>query len=473
MSSERSKKFFRDLGIYGLGVIGTRIITFLMLPLYTYFVDKSDYGYFDLCLNICLLLIPVVTLQLREGAFRFLLVSQSEDERTSIITCVYKQFFVNLLIGTIIFFFIYFSFDISYLPETAILLAVMSFHEIILQVTRGLGKNKVYATSNFLNAFFIGILSVLFIVVMKMGVEGIYLTNILARLLSIAYIEFNSHTFRHFSLKLNAWHNCKHILGYTLPLIPISMCYWVTSSCDRLFIKHFIGLEMNGLYAVAVRLTLIIQTLSIVFYQSWQETALLQYESKDRDAFFSKVFSSYAFVLTFILICYTFALKMCYGWLIEARYSESLKFIYPLGVAALLNALATSFYDLGYQCAKETKRAINAVLLTAILNLILNMLLVPRIGIWGVIVTSITCYMFMNIYRYFDTRRFFTISLNKVLLVPIAIITISGLAFYLQHNLLFDFIYILISCLILIIFSPVDKHSLVNRFFGFKKKKVT
>lgn len=467
--SNRSKKFFRDFGIYGIGVLGTRIITFLMIPLYTYFIQKSDYGYFDLCLNLCLLMIPVMTLQMREGAFRFLLVTQDDNERQSIITAIYKQFTVNLVIGSAVFAILYCFIDANYMLETGILLAVMSFHEIILQITRGLGKNKVYATSNILNAFFIGLLSVLFVVILKTGVEGIYLANIISRLLAIVYIEIRTKTRIFINLSINTSSSLKRLLSYTLPLIPVSLCYWITTSCDRFFVKHYIGLEMNGLYAVAVRLTLIIQTLSIVFYQSWQETALLQYHSKDRDVFFSKVFECFVYALTILLVAYTFVLKMSYSWLIDQHYSQSLMFIYPLGVSALLSAMSSSFFDLGYQCAKDTARSMIAVILTAILNFCLNFTLVPHLGVWGAITTSICCFLFMNLYRYFDTRRYFSISLRKTLLIPAALIILSGIVFYSSHSLLFDMAYCLTCCMLLLACSPIDVNSIISRILHNKK----
>ena len=75
--NSRKKKFIKDFGIYAIGNLGSKLITFLMIPLYTYFVEKpSDYGYFDLCFQVCLLMFPIVTLQLRDGAFRFLLDTQ-------------------------------------------------------------------------------------------------------------------------------------------------------------------------------------------------------------------------------------------------------------------------------------------------------------------------------------------------------------------------------------------------------------
>ena len=53
----------KDIGIYAIGNIGSKVITFLMVPLYTYFVhDTSDFGYYDVCLTVCFLLMPFLTL---------------------------------------------------------------------------------------------------------------------------------------------------------------------------------------------------------------------------------------------------------------------------------------------------------------------------------------------------------------------------------------------------------------------------
>ena len=74
ITTNRGSKFLKDIGIYAIGNIGSKIITFMMVPLYTYFVhDTSDFGYYDVCLTVCFLRMPFVTLQLRDGAFRVLL----------------------------------------------------------------------------------------------------------------------------------------------------------------------------------------------------------------------------------------------------------------------------------------------------------------------------------------------------------------------------------------------------------------
>ena len=78
----RGKQFLKSVGIYAVGNIGSKLITFLMIPLYTFFVETSEFGYYDLCLTAVMLLTSFASLQLRDGAFRFLIDSKTDEEKT-------------------------------------------------------------------------------------------------------------------------------------------------------------------------------------------------------------------------------------------------------------------------------------------------------------------------------------------------------------------------------------------------------
>ena len=101
--NSRGSKFMKDISVYAIGNIGSKIVTFLMVPMYTYFVhDTSDFGYYDLCLTVCLLLIPFVTLQLRDGAFRFLLDCDDETQRHRIVTFVSRTMLTTITLSCIV-----------------------------------------------------------------------------------------------------------------------------------------------------------------------------------------------------------------------------------------------------------------------------------------------------------------------------------------------------------------------------------
>lgn len=464
--NSRSKKFIKDFGIYAIGNLGSKLITFLMIPLYTYFVEKpKDYGYYDLCLQICFLLVPIVTLQIRDAAFRYLLVTDSEERKKQIISFTLNSFFVSLAVTSLLAFIVSSFRTIPYFSYVIALLFMLACVEVFVQIARGLGQNKVFVTSNLICTFGIGVFSILFVAILSMGIKGIFLANIVARLFSLAYCEFKLRLFqKYYSFKFDYNKVGRELLKFSLPLIPVALCWWVTSSSNRLFIKEFLGLEIAGIYAVSARLVSIFQNIGIIFYQTWQENAIQQYKSDDRDSFFSKVFNSYAAILTCLFIFYVFILKHVYPIIVSNNYQEGFEYLYLLGISAMLYTL-TSYFELGYQCANDTKRAVTSIVLTALIAIGLNYYLIRHYGIYGIIISSILSYLFLFIYRYFETKRYFKLSLSKNLILYLILVVIGGIVY--SKNLPFraDAIFLLVAAVVYAKTLPIKelKEKLLKR----------
>ena len=451
IQASRGSKFLKDIGIYAIGNIGSKIITFLMVPLYTYFMpNKSDFGYYDVCLTMCFLLMPFVTLQLRDGAFRFLLDCDDDTRRQRIVTFVSRSMLTTLSLAVLVAIVLSMTTNIGYLGYSLGLLIALSLQEVYSQVFRGLGNNRAFVMVGILSAFCIGLFSVLFVAGFGWGIKGVFLANIFARLLALSVVEARVRLItRNTRWSLSSREVGRDLLRYTLPLLPGSLCWWLTGSSDRLFIKYFLGLDINGLYAVATRYTGIIMTLAVIFYQAWQETAILQYHSPDRNRFFSKMFNGYIFLLSAILIGYVFMLKVFYPLLAHGSYSESLNYIYPLGVSAVIFAIA-AFFDMGYQCAKDTPRTLPAIVLSAVVNVALNFALIKPLGIYGVIITQLVTYLVLVIYRWHDMKRYFILKIHPRVIVPISLILLSAVPFYFNGNRLVDIAFMIVALVLII-----------------------
>lgn len=410
--------------------MGSKLITFLMVPLYTYCLKQpADYGYYDVCLTLCFLLVPIVTLQMRDGAFRFLIGNDDEHKRAAVITFACRTLTVTAVATIAVAAAISLFYPIKYLAYTIMLLLVMAVNEVMAQIARGLGNNRVFVANGIIQSFGIMALSVLLVALLGLGVKGIFIANIVARVISSCYIEWRMHIVSHYMRRhIRLKDIGRDILHYSLPLMPVTLCWWLTTSSDRFFIMHYLDLHTNGIYAVVLRFSSIIQTLSVIFYQTWQETAIIQYASSDRDSFFSKILNGYVSVLVALLIGYTFMVKICYSWLVGPEYQSGINYVYPLGISTVCYAIA-AYFELPYQCAKDTKRAIPSVVLTALINVTLNCLLVPVFGIYGIIATSITSYCTLIAYRWFDTRRYCKLSLYPSTLFPLIIMIACGLVF--------------------------------------------
>ncbi|MEG2243548.1 MAG: hypothetical protein RSC87_08765, partial [Muribaculaceae bacterium] len=135
----RSGKLLKDIGIYAIGNLGSKLVTFLLVPLYTFYIRPAEYGYYDICLTAIFILIPFLSLQLRDGGFRFLIDTDDTSRKQSIVTFVYKTLFRNSIVCIFIGVFVYMFTSVQYLWLLVELLIVMSIYEVVIQIIRGLG----------------------------------------------------------------------------------------------------------------------------------------------------------------------------------------------------------------------------------------------------------------------------------------------------------------------------------------------
>lgn len=453
--ASRSKKFMKDLGIYAIGNLGSKLITFLLVPLYTYYItDPADFGYYDICLTIVFCFCPFVGLQVGEGAFRFLLETNVNDRRKAIISFLYRLVLRNSFIIICIGIGCYFVFEIKYLWFIIMFGLAQAYYDITLQVVRGLGETKYFTIAGILNSFAIGVFSVLFIVNLDLGIPGLFYANIGARVLVLLFIDLKLGIIsKYFSFKIKDKKLTGELIKYSFPLLPAILIWWVLNSNNVFFIQYFLGLEENGIYAVLAKFTGIMYIISLIFYQTWQQNAIEQYETPERNMFFSKVLNMYVFLLCGLAIFFSFGLRICYPWLVGPDYQESAQYLFFNAIYIIFYALA-SFYELGYQCAKKTSRILPSFIFVAVIGIGANFLLIKPLGLYGIILSNNLTYLVLLIYRIYDTRKFMRITFNKSNLRVIGLLVIAGVVFYASPSLTVDLFAVAIFALIYLFLCP-------------------
>ncbi len=453
-TSGRGMQFLKSVGVYAIGNIGSKLITFLMIPFYTFFVDTAEFGYYDLCLTAVLLITSFASLQLRDGAFRFLIDSHTDDARSIVVSATIRLLSRSLLVFLLLSAVIAFVHPIRCLWLSFGLLVSMGLIEVFGQMARGLGKTNVFVTSNIISAFATSALSVVFVAWCGWGITGIFLANIFARLLAVGFIEWRVGTMRnYFRPALKNPQITKEILRYVIPLLPMIFFWWLSSSSDRFFINHYFSLSDNGIYAVAARFGTILQIIGTVIFQAWQEMALRQYNSPDRDKFFSRMISLFIVFMSATFVCYSFSLKIIYPYIVNKEYVSGIVYVFPIAASAVLYSLS-NILEMGYQCSKETARALPGIIAAAVVNISLNFILINAIGIYGVVITSIVTYAVLLIFRLHDFRHYFKLHIPlKTLLAPAFAIASTAL-FYQTGSIVFDIAIILIACIILAAIIP-------------------
>lgn len=462
--TSRTKKFVKDLGIYAIGNLGSKLITFLLVPFYTFFIDDpAAFGYYDICTNTMYCLIPIIGLQLNDGGFRFLIDNHNESRRTEVVTFVYRSLAHNCALAIVLGLVVATFTDIRYIWLSIGFGLAQTIYDVELQIVRGLGKTTRFMTAGIINTSLIAITSIIFIAVLNMGIPGIFISNILSRLITVAYVDISSGIFRkYFSPRLLNRTLNKEILRYSLPLIPATLCWWLISSNNYYFLQYFRGLADTGLYGFVGRFTGILYILSFIFYQTWQQNAIEQYNSSDRDRYFSSVFNNYLYLLTGLTVCFSFGLRLIYPYIIGSEFQVSSQYLFLNSLYVVLFALS-QFFELGYQCSKQTKFILPSLGIAVAINLAGNYFLVRIWGINGIICSNILTWGAMLIYRAIDTRRFMTIRLAKVNYFSVILLIAYGTIYYLSSTALTDIIAILTSIIIYSIIMPHDFRSILVR----------
>lgn len=449
----REKQLLKNTIIIAIGQMCTKFISFFLLPLYTTILTAEEYGVVDL-LNTCVsLLIPIVFLQIEQGIFRFLIDYRSDkkSEKKCISSVIYF-----VIIQTIIFLILFAFVSIFYKNKYSLFLLInfllSAYATILLQISRGIGRNVVYSIGSLIAGASAIILNVLFIAVFKLGAYGMLYATALGNLLCILYLIIVLHLKKYLSLKYFDFGEIKKILKFSIPLIPNQLSWWIVNVSDRLIVSYLISVSANGIYSAANKFSVICITVFNIFNMTWSESASLHINDADSSTFFSKIFNI-AFKL-FSCICMGVICIMPFIFkylIVGSEYSAAFNQIPILMVATLFNILV-SLIGAIYIAMKKSGEISKTSFLAALINIIVNLLLIKKIGLYAASISTLVSYFSMFIYRYCDVQKYLKLKIDvKALLLMLIIYIVGILLYYINNKILcfiFSIIFIFISFMI-------------------------
>ena len=196
------------------------------------------------------------------------------------------------------------------------------------------------------------------------------------------------------------------MLRYSIPLIPATIFWWITSVSDRYMVAYFLGTDANGLYAVACKIPTVLTLLSTIFMEAWQFSAI-QEATGDREVhirFYSQVWSAFLAVMVMagsvIIVLCRLEIRM----LSTQQYYEAWKYIPTLSMAMVFSAFS-SFMGSVYVVTEKSRLSLWTALWSALANIFLNFLLIPRIGIQGAAIATLASYVLCFAIRAVTSRQ--------------------------------------------------------------------
>ena len=436
----REKKILKNSLIFTVGNLGSKVFSYVMVLVYTYYISSAELGYYDIVLTTISLLQPVVLLSFDEGIYRWLIDAEERNIKKIISTCV-KTILCSTLFAVAIFGILNLRLNVQYAIDIVFLFVSALIYQLVLNAVRGLGNNKLYALSGVLNSFFLLSFEVVGIIILRMGVEALLVSKVIANFLTVLFIYIKEARM-HGLLRESADRKLiKDMTHYTVPLIPNSISWWIVNSSDRYIILAFLGASFNGIYSVANKFPTVISTISSILYFALQEAVIKEYNAPDRDKFYSNIFEKYYLFLFGLVLCGIPSTQIVIMNFVGAEYVSAWKYCGFLFISTVFAALS-SFLGIGYQISKETSKSMVTTIVAALTNIIINIVLINIIGLQAASLSTCVSYIVLFFIRIIHSRKYFGLKINWK---KFFIIFIASLAYMIL--MLFENIYIAIIAL--------------------------
>lgn len=450
------RKLFNNSLIFAIGNLGSKFIIFLLLPIYTSQLTKDEFGLVDLITSTLGLLLPLLTLSIFDAVFRF--VMDKNYDKQSVLTNSLIVFFIGSLVSILIYpiFLILLPFD-EYLIFFYILFFSQALNAILSQYVRANGNVKLFAINGLLNATFLLISNIVLLIIFNQGIIGYLFSLIVANLASNILLLFISDAIKNIKIKKINYNLIRELLLYSLPLVPNSIMWWVMSLSDRYLIVYLVGMAANGLYAVANKIPSILTVLNTIFFQAWQMSAIEESNLEEKDKLFSEVFTIFGAIMlmgtSFLLIF----LKSIIDLIVDIEYYSSWEYV-PYLLLGVVFSSFSGFLGTNYIVAKKTSGIFITSFIGALINIILNLVLIPWLGVIGASISTMFSFFTIWLLRIHNTRKYVNIkvSFKKI---PLALIVLNVQILLMYPGLPYEVVLQLISfiTIILIFLSEVLK----------------
>lgn len=400
----RYKKLLSDTVILGLGTFGSKLLVFLLMPFYTAWLSTSQYSTAELITSMANLLIPLACVGITNGIFRF--AAERRADQRAVFSTSMALLAMGLggfcLLSPLLGLIDYFS------GYTRLLVAYVFFANVqgvCAQYVRAIDRPRLFAVQGILNTLLTIGCNLLFLAVWNMGVTGYVLSVVVGNLITTVYLVFAVKLWRVFRIRAIDRTLMGELLRFSLPLIPTTVCWLITDLSDRYMVTYFCGSAVNGVYSAAYKIPTIVNLVSGIFLQAWQFSAVAQSSDEEScSSFYSEVFRGFLSLIFIGSAGLVLLSPLLTRLLLNVSFHGAREFMPTLLCAAALEAVV-AFLASVYMVRKKSMHSFLTALVGTVANVLLNLLLIPRLGALGAAIATMAAYALVLVARLIDAPR--------------------------------------------------------------------
>lgn len=476
-----------DALIYGLTTILVRFMTFLLTPLYSNYLSKTEIGVFTDLLSVIGFVTILYCLGLDTSFFRFFVRDNVNRTKEAFSYSFWGIFTVGGFFTLMVFIFadsiaLYFPEINSRYGSSVIRMAaliplcdVLTF--IPYAVLRMNRRAKVFAGLKIMTVAVNVIATYLMIAVFKMGIMGIVIAGIISS--GIAFLAFIPIIIKWLTPLRGGKTLLKEMLVFGLPTVPSALSLMVLQLADRPIMKAIGGPEMLGMYSVNYRLALPMLLIVAVFEFAWRPFYLSNHEEEDSKQLFSRILTYFTLCCALVFLIVSFGMEYVVrmpfvgGRFINPAFWSGMGIIPIVMGGYFFNGIFTNLAA-GFHITKRTKFLPIATVIAAASNVLLNIILIPKYGIYGGAWATFGAYFLSMIVLYYYSRTIYPVPYEWKRIFLIIIVT---LGIFWGVNALPDMIWTKILAVVVLVaffrftgFFNAEEIAAIKRLVGRKPK---
>lgn len=463
----KKKTLAKNTLIILLGKFCTQFISFFLVPLYTRYLLTEEYGFVDLVTTYISLFVPVISLQIEMAVFRYLLDNRDniENQNKIISTSLLFVSAIAFVSGSAVAFFATVR-NIQYFGLICCCIVVNIFSSVFLQIARGLGNTSKFAIACCISGITNVVLNLVTIVILHLNVAGMLASLCLSNLFATIYLFVSLSLHKKIKTKYFNKTDLSEMLRYSIPLIPNSISWWIINASDRTIISYFLGISFNGIFAVAHKFSNLFNGIFNIVSITWTESVSLYIKNDDSDKFFSETMDLIFKLFCFICLAIVVLMPFVFNFIIGESYHEAYYHIPILMYAMLFNVFSSTFSAF-YIALKRTKELMWTTIVSAVVNVVINLSLISTIGLYAASISTLVSYFLLALFRYIRVKKIKKIWINWRFMILFSLLSFVCLYSYYFGNIYVKVVSLLLAFIFaFIIFFPQMK--IITR--KFKKK---
>lgn len=447
--NSKIRELFSNTLLFTIANIGSKIMVFLMMPLYTVVLTTKEYGISDMVQTTATMLIPFLTAKIADAVLRFcFLKDYSYREVFSIgIRITFLGASVCGVLSILFLFIPFFKEFGTYVLFIPVIFIASSFMDLFHKYSRGIDKVRVSAVAGLLSTFVIISLNFFFLLVLKIGILGYLLAYCLGDFAAVIYMAikcnaFDCYTsFRNIDLR-------NSMLKYSTPLIPNSLSWWALNSINRYIMLAWLGVSAVGIYSATLRIPSILTVLCDIFAQAWLISALKNYGSDESKIFIRSIHNKYfsmQIIMTAGIILFAFPLAKI---LLSGEFSQYW-WISPYLFISVFYGAQTSFLGSIFSSERKNIMQFVSTMIGAVISIMISLLFMKQYGVVVVAISTMIGHYIIWLIRRIAVKKYIDLGYGVIFS------TIQGLILLVEAILVSTgmYVYAIISVVILVIFN--------------------